>query len=809
VATNPIVCTPDNDNGCFVSECVEGACIDSTVEEGTTCDDGLSCTVRDQCNAAGECSGSTRNCNDNNPCTTDTCDETAGCVNTPSPGASCNDNNACTEDDVCTAEGSCEGTSVDCPENTNACLVTICSPQSGCGFTFAEDDTPCDDFNENTANDTCQNGQCIGDPVPEGRISPPPDTEVPCGESTSPDNTGMPTGTGQGSDSFEYEDSIQQLCGTRPGGSFTIIRTWRLENNDDQAVQLIRVIDRTPPQFTNNPDEVIVECDGSGDVPGFEDWLNNDGRLEAEDNCSSGVDIFTVASTGFRGVSPFQCGTNRVTFATYSACQRYESPSERRTLSYTVEDTQAPSFERLPQDMIVLCSGSNLEDRYNQWLASGAGSRGEDVCAPTSQLVLIVVEQDEFSLPTCGESLTLTATFAYEDPCGNRSPEESASFIIENAAAPEFVEDPLSRTVQSTSDVEDIYQEWLSNHAGAASSVGCGTSTITNDAPALNLPSANSCRAQTLVTFTANPCGGGPSVTRTASFVVVDSLAPQWVQLPDDMEVSCGNVNPSNTGRPVAQDPNCRSDDPSECVVLEYTDQYQSRSSQCSLPQSIVRTWTARDQCGNAIVAQQRLAVSPNCPDVPECPDVCEECPTCPTEPRGCSCSASPSPTPTRTPSRSVSPSRDIPGPVPPAPSRSASTSPSPMLPEGPTVIPVPPPGSPGDDDDDEFDNNNDFLDDDDGVNDIGNRICCFICEEYEDNTSFPYTRDDNVITVNADDDDDDDNFFSSFFTSRTDEYDTDPSRNVNNPSPASVVLPSRSLSLVLLFVTFFSYFLF
>ena len=136
-------------------------------------------------------------------------------------------------------------------------------------------------------------------------------------------------------------------------------------------------------------------------------------------------------------------------------------------------------------------------------------------------------------------------------------------------------------------------------------------------------------------------------------------------------------------------------------------------------------------------------------------------------------------------------------------------------------MVPVPAPGSPGDDDDDEFDNNNEFLDDDDGVNDIGNRICCFICEEEDEYTSFPYTRDDNVITVTVDDDDDDDdnnestedyNLFSSYFYSRSGvNYVTDQSRDVAsfNPSPASAVTPSRLLPLVLLVLTFCFSFLF
>jgi hypothetical protein len=74
-------------------------------------------------------------CNDNNPCTVDTCGAT-GCTFNPAPnvGQTCNDNNTGTFNDVCTASGACAGTvaqcnvDADCPAPTNQCAGSqVCS----------------------------------------------------------------------------------------------------------------------------------------------------------------------------------------------------------------------------------------------------------------------------------------------------------------------------------------------------------------------------------------------------------------------------------------------------------------------------------------------------------------------------------------------------------------------------------------------------------------------------------------------------------------------------------------------------------
>eukprot|EP00727_Mastigamoeba_balamuthi_P008486 m51a1_g426 putative vm3c_croat ame: full=zinc metalloproteinase-disintegrin-like catroriarin ame: full=snake venom metalloproteinase short=svmp (609) ;mRNA; f:28398-30508 len=81
---------------------------------GQACDDSNSCTNNDVCSVGYKCKGqwnctcsSASACNDNNPCTTETCTAKA-CVYTKQTGT-CDDKDALTVDDTCSAEGYCIG----------------------------------------------------------------------------------------------------------------------------------------------------------------------------------------------------------------------------------------------------------------------------------------------------------------------------------------------------------------------------------------------------------------------------------------------------------------------------------------------------------------------------------------------------------------------------------------------------------------------------------------------------------------------------------------------------------------------------
>jgi hypothetical protein len=131
-----------------------------TPDDSAVCSDANPCTTVDKC-SSGQCVGSVPpNCDDNLPCTKDTCDPTQGCVHAAVNGGSCDDGNACTVNDVC-SNGKCAGTGMVCDDN-NPCTKNACSVTAqSCAYPAETDGTPCalDKCHQNTA---CLQGRCTG-----------------------------------------------------------------------------------------------------------------------------------------------------------------------------------------------------------------------------------------------------------------------------------------------------------------------------------------------------------------------------------------------------------------------------------------------------------------------------------------------------------------------------------------------------------------------------------------------------------------------------------------------------------------------
>ncbi|MBI5610932.1 MAG: hypothetical protein HY902_18820, partial [Deltaproteobacteria bacterium] len=123
------------------------------------CDDGNTCTTKDIC-SAGICKGNLGACNDNNPCTDESC-PSGTCVHTANT-AQCSDGNACTSGDVCKA-GACSGPGkLDC-DDKNVCTDDSCDAGSGCAH--VANAAQCDDGNACTAGDACLSGSCAGNKI--------------------------------------------------------------------------------------------------------------------------------------------------------------------------------------------------------------------------------------------------------------------------------------------------------------------------------------------------------------------------------------------------------------------------------------------------------------------------------------------------------------------------------------------------------------------------------------------------------------------------------------------------------------------
>jgi hypothetical protein len=128
------------------------------------CDDGIGCTL-DGCTAGTGCVSypSDSACDDNDDCTTETCDPAADCqVILVADDTICDDSDLCTHDDKC-ASGSCTGDfSAVCDDGSICTLNDVCAA-GACSGTPASDDV-CDDSNPctidfcNAAGTACLHG---------------------------------------------------------------------------------------------------------------------------------------------------------------------------------------------------------------------------------------------------------------------------------------------------------------------------------------------------------------------------------------------------------------------------------------------------------------------------------------------------------------------------------------------------------------------------------------------------------------------------------------------------------------------------
>lgn len=141
-------------NGSETCELTTGNCLPGVLLD---CDDNDACTA-DACDAIDGCSNTAISCDDGNACTTDSCDVLLGCINT---ALICTDGDACNGLETCnTTTGLCEtGTIPDC-DDQNVCTTDTCNPATGC-----EHEAPDCDDNVACTVDSCDpiGGFCTHD----------------------------------------------------------------------------------------------------------------------------------------------------------------------------------------------------------------------------------------------------------------------------------------------------------------------------------------------------------------------------------------------------------------------------------------------------------------------------------------------------------------------------------------------------------------------------------------------------------------------------------------------------------------------
>ncbi len=165
--TSPVVCTAsDQCHDAGVCDSETGVCTDPPKTDGTTCDDGNECTLIDTCQSGVCTAGSDVVCTASDNChDVGVCDpETGVCSDPPkADGSPCDDGDECTLADICQGGVCTGGSDVVCTASDNCHDVGVCDPETGvCSDPPKADGTACDDGDECTLTDTCQGGACTG-----------------------------------------------------------------------------------------------------------------------------------------------------------------------------------------------------------------------------------------------------------------------------------------------------------------------------------------------------------------------------------------------------------------------------------------------------------------------------------------------------------------------------------------------------------------------------------------------------------------------------------------------------------------------
>ena len=121
----------DDTNPCTTDACQPGVGCVSTNIDGVPCDDGALCTLNDSCKGGACQAGVPKSCDDSNACTLDLCHKASGdCINSPTTDA-CDDGDICTVGDAC-KDGACAaGAPKSCDDNL-PCTTDSCKAGVGC-----------------------------------------------------------------------------------------------------------------------------------------------------------------------------------------------------------------------------------------------------------------------------------------------------------------------------------------------------------------------------------------------------------------------------------------------------------------------------------------------------------------------------------------------------------------------------------------------------------------------------------------------------------------------------------------------------
>ena len=208
----------------------------------------------------------------------------------------------------------------------------------------------------------------------------------------------------------------------------------------------------------NNPPQDIAGIQCLADVPPVD-------ILDVTDDCDNNPVVkFTSSKSG----NPCNQTIIRNWEVTNTCGEKTTAKQE-----ILIEDTEAPIFNKNPQDKIIDCS-DDITGQFVTWLSLYGGAQATDNCNTT-----LGWSKDYDNEPTypCSETLV---TFIAEDNCGNTN-SKTAKFIVEDFEKPKINIPPVDVILSCHPNPYDSLLSWVNKHANCIATDNCGLLKWTNN----------------------------------------------------------------------------------------------------------------------------------------------------------------------------------------------------------------------------------------------------------------------------------------------------------------------------------------
>ncbi|MGK0363014.1 MAG: gliding motility-associated-like protein [Saprospiraceae bacterium] len=354
-----------------------------------------------------------------------------------------------------------------------------------------------------------------------------------------------------------------------------IIRIWTAIDdcgNVSTGAQTITLTDDTPPVLTGIPADITTECDAIP-LPAVP---------SVSDDCDNDIDI-EYTSTEQEG----NCTYNYSIVRTWIATDNCGNITEEQQI-ITVQDTQAPVISLINPILDGYENGDTIFYQCDADIFDIGDATSIDNCDadPTLNFVELIIDDNPCST-------VLACTWIAEDLCGN-SMEFVIYIKIEDTTPPVFDNIPLDITADCNNlpPIDDITAtdncngevtiELIENSSGT----NCENSQITR------------------LFIATDQCGNSTVVSQIIT--VSDNESPVLIGVPEDTMLECHeDLSPAN----VTATDDCDSN--VEVIMTEET-----ISGSCENEYTIIRTWTASDDCGNEVSATQTIMVKDITPPI-------------------------------------------------------------------------------------------------------------------------------------------------------------------------------------------------